>query len=66
MTTPDGREVAVLTLDQVADRLQVSRRTVDRIVAEGYLRPVRVGRHPRVTERELLAYLGALEGRRRR
>lgn len=68
MTTPDGREVAVLTLDQVADRLQVSRRTVDRIVKEGKLRTVPVGGgrgHPRVTERALLAYLGALEGRRR-
>lgn len=66
MTNPDGREVSVLTLDQVAERLQCSRRTVYRIVAEGQLRPIRVGGHQRVTERELMAYLGALEGRRRR
>lgn len=66
MTTPDGKEVAVLTLDQVADRLQVSRRTVNRLVAEGRIRPVRIGRSPRVTERELSAYVASLErpGRR--
>lgn len=69
MTTPDGTEVLCLTLDQVAARLSVSRTTVDRIVASGQLRPIRVGSgrgHPRVTERELAAYLGALEGRLRR
>lgn len=56
----------VYTLDQVADLLQVSRRTVDRLVAEGRIRPVRIGRSSRVTERELAAYIASLEGRRRR
>lgn len=65
--TVDGRPV-VYTLDEVAQVLQVSRRTVDRIVKDGKLRAVHVGTgrtHRRVTERALLAYLGALEGRRR-
>lgn len=69
MTLPDGTDVVVLTLDQVADRLQVSRTTVDRIVKEGRLATIRVGSgrgHPRVTERGLMAYLGSLEGRRGR
>jgi excisionase family DNA binding protein len=57
---------ALLTLDEVADRLKVSRRTVSRIVKAGQIRPIQVGRHPRVTERELDAYVGSLEGRRRR
>lgn len=59
----------VYTLDQVAEMLQVSRTTVDRIVAEGRLSTIRVGSgrgHPRVTERALTAYVMSLEGRRRR
>lgn len=61
-----GREVLVLTLDQAAERLQVSRRTVNRLVSEGRLRPVRIGRSPRITERELAAFVASLErpGRR--
>lgn len=67
MIDPTGRTVVALTLDQVADLLQVSRPTVDRLVRAGRLSTIRVGSgrgHPRVTERALLAYLGALEGRR--
>lgn len=59
-------EPAVWTLDQVALRLQVSRRTVNNLVRDGSLRPVRIGRSPRVTERELQAYLAGLSGRRGR
>lgn len=66
MTLPDGTEVLVLTLDQVADRLQVSRRTVDYLVRDGLLRPIRVGRSPRVTARELDAYVAARERESRR
>ena len=50
----------VLTLDQVAEQLQVSRRTVNRLVAAGRIRVIRIGRQPRVTERELDAYLASL------
>lgn len=62
-------EPAVWTLDQVAMRLQVSRTTVDRIVASGELRVTRVGSgrgHPRVMPRDLDAYLAGRAGRRRR
>lgn len=62
----DGRMVVVLTLDQVAERLQVSRRQVNRLVREGRLRPVRIGRSPRITERELEAFVASLEPHRRR
>lgn len=58
----------VLTLDQVAEALQVSRTTVDRIVASGELRTTRVGSgrgHPRVRPRDLDAYLAGRAGRRR-
>jgi len=53
----------LLTLDQVAEHLQVSRRTVERLVAAGRIRIVRVGRLIRVSERELEAYLAAQRSR---
>lgn len=59
----------VFTLDQVAEMLQVSRPTVDRLVRAGRLSTIRVGSgrgHPRVTERALTAYVMSLEGRKRR
>ena len=49
----------LLTLDQVADKLQVSRRTVERLREQGRLRVVMVGRLVRVTERELEAYIAS-------
>lgn len=49
----------VLTLDQIAERLQVSRRTVNRLVHDGRIRVVYVGRLPRVTEREFAAFIAA-------
>jgi excisionase family DNA binding protein len=52
--------VELLTLDDVATRLRVSRRTVERIVKEGRIRVVHVGRQTRVTPRELDAYIAAL------
>ena len=56
--------MTLLTLSDVAARLRVSRRTVERLVARGNLRVVRIGSAVRVTERELAAYLAHLEGRR--
>ena len=53
----------LFTLDQVAVRLQVSRRSVERLIAAGRLRPVKVGHLTRVTDRELEVYLA---GQRRR
>lgn len=69
MIDPTGRTVVALTLDQVADLLQVSRPTVDRLVRAGRLSTIRIGTgrgHPRVTERALAAYVASLEGRKRR
>lgn len=56
---------ALLTLDEVAEALRLSRRSVERLVAAGRLRVV----HPTagrtcVTRRELEAYVAHLEGRR--
>jgi excisionase family DNA binding protein len=49
----------VLTLDQVAERLQVSRRTINRLVAQGRIRTIKVGQQPRVTEREFEAFIAS-------
>jgi len=49
----------LLTLSEVASRLRVSLRTVQRLVSSGQLRVVKVGRLPRVTSTELEAYLAA-------
>jgi excisionase family DNA binding protein len=56
---------AVLTVDEAAKRLRVSRRTLYRLVATGRIRVI----HPTpgrtmVTERELDAYVASLERRR--
>jgi excisionase family DNA binding protein len=55
----------LLTLEDAADALRLSRRTVERLVAAGRLRVV----HPSpgrtcITRRELEAYIASLEGRR--
>lgn len=49
-----------LTLTEVAERLHVSRRTVEREVKAGRIRIVKVRGGTRVTERELAAYVAAL------
>jgi excisionase family DNA binding protein len=56
---------AILTVDEAAGRLRVSRRTLYRLVSAGRLRPI----HPTpgrtvFTEREIEAYLASLERRR--
>lgn len=53
--------VRLLTLNTVAERLAVSRRTVQRLIDAGELRPVRFGGSVRVTERELVAFVKARE-----
>ncbi|MEL7167905.1 MAG: helix-turn-helix domain-containing protein [Bacteroidota bacterium] len=47
----------LLTLRQVAERLQVSERTVERIVASGKLRPLWIERQRRFTTAAVDAYL---------
>lgn len=46
-----------LTLQQVADRLQVSMSTVRRLVDAGKLKTVRIGRNLRVRSEDLAAYI---------
>ena len=60
MTTP----VVLLTVSESADRLRLSRRTVERLIASGRIRPVRIGRRVLVTERELEAFVASCAGRR--
>lgn len=54
----------LLTLDEVAQRLRVSRRTVERLERAGRIRAVRVGRRTLVSERELEAYVTSIRSRR--
>ena len=56
----------LLTKDEVAVRLAVSVRTVQRLTARGELAAVYPARWPRYTERALDAYVARLEQRRRR
>ena len=56
--------VVLLTLAEVAERLRLSRRTVERLVKAGRIRPVRIGRRVLVTERELAAFVASCSGRR--
>lgn len=51
----------LLTLDEVADRLRVSRRTVERLVSKGWLRVVRPSPGRTCVEgRELEAYMARI------
>lgn len=65
------REPEFLTVEEVAELLRVSSRTVQRLLKEGKLPGVRVGRQWRIPRAELLAYLRGptrafAEGRRER
>ena len=51
---PDGR---LLRLEDIADRLAISRSMAWKLVAEGHVRSVRIGRAVRVRPRDLEAYL---------
>ena len=53
----------LLTLDEVAERLRVSRRTVERLIQSGRIRPTRVGARTLVTDKELEAYVAAASRR---
>lgn len=55
----------LLTLPQVADRLQVSLSTVRRLVADSKLKAVRIGRNLRVRPDDLKTYIEIhVEGRK--
>jgi excisionase family DNA binding protein len=49
----------LLTLNEAADALRVSVRTVQRLIASGQIRPLHIGRRTLVTEKELEAYCSA-------
>lgn len=53
----------LLTVPETAERLRVSRRTVERLIDAGRIRPVRIGRRVLVTERELAVYVASLSRR---
>jgi excisionase family DNA binding protein len=54
----------LLTIPEVAKRLHVHRRTVEREIAAKHIRVVRIGRRVLVTDRELESYIASLRGRR--
>ena len=57
--------MSYLTLNQAAAELTVSRRTVERLVREGRIRVVYISPGcPRVTHKELDAYMASIERRR--
>ena len=54
----------VLTMDEAAAVVKVSRRTLERLIADGRIRPVRIGRRVLVTGREIDAFLAGAARRR--
>lgn len=49
----------LLTPTEVAERLRVSRRTVERLIASGQVRAIKVGRRTLVTAFEVEAFIAA-------
>jgi excisionase family DNA binding protein len=56
--------VHLLTIPQVAERLALSRRSVEKLIHDGELRTVRFGRSVRVTEAAVAQLVAARERRR--
>jgi excisionase family DNA binding protein len=55
----------LLTIDEVADRLRVGKRSVERWVAEGEIASVKIGRRRLVAETELERFLRLAQKRGR-
>jgi len=55
----------LLTIPEVADRMRIGQRTVERLIAEGDLRSVLVRRRRFVQEQELERYMRLAERRGR-
>ena len=53
----------LLTIPEVAERLRVSRRTVERLIVAGRIRPVRIGSRRLVTSTELEAFIASARSR---
>jgi excisionase family DNA binding protein len=62
---PEHLEDELLTTDEVAQWLKITRQTVQRLIQRGQLTASRIGREWRVKRRELDAFLQATEIRRR-
>ena len=60
----DAEQHEVMTLDQVAQYLQVSTRTVQRLIADGSLTGIKVGRQWRFRSTDVAAALVNLEHER--
>jgi excisionase family DNA binding protein len=60
------REPDVLTVDQLAQLLQVDEKTVRSLAASGELPGRKLGRHWRFSRQAVLDWLGAGDGRKRR
>ena len=56
MTTSDDTPERLLSLDDLADRWQVSTRTIKRLLDDGEIHCVRVGRQIRFKLADILAY----------
>jgi excisionase family DNA binding protein len=50
------KQPLLFTVDQVAESLQVSRRTVESLISSGQLRSVTIGRSRRVSQDDLVAF----------
>jgi excisionase family DNA binding protein len=59
-TEPDPTFLRLLTIDQVADLLQASARTVRRHIDSGELAVVRIGRLVRIRTEAIEAFLGKM------
>lgn len=60
--TPSITGVQLMSLNDVADKLDVSLSTLRRRIAEGALRVHRIGRAIRVSQTDLAAFLAASRG----
>lgn len=52
-----ANEIKVYTLEEIAELLHITRRTLYTYVKEGKLKAVKVGKYWRVTEKNLEAFL---------
>ncbi len=55
----DGATVRLLRIEEIADRLAVSRSMAWKLIAIGQLRSIRIGRAVRVRPQDLEAYVAA-------
>jgi excisionase family DNA binding protein len=57
VTTPAKPRLRLLSVDDIADDLGVSTKTIRRLIDDGELRAYRIGRALRVSEDEVRKYL---------